>query len=155
MPYLDAPMPEAYPIPQFLWESIDVVLLKKAKELAKEVAAELKVDAKLLISELNREDRSRFNIIQEEEEVASYQCQALVQRGPVYTRCRCATLSPHPRKCSTHEKYATPAPVGLESVQRVVDSDTVYFTKDTIVFRETGEECGVLKGTVLTLFEYE
>jgi hypothetical protein len=142
----------AYPIQQTLWESIDGILFNKALALAKDIAAELGVPPQDLITLLKREDRSKFSIIQEDE--ATYQCQAMVQRGLINMRCRNPTLGPAPRLCSCHinDKYSLEKSK-LPELQRVITADAVYFSDGELIYDANAKQCGTIKGSTLKIFE--
>jgi len=139
----------SYPIQQGLWESLDGVLFNKALGLAKDIAAELGLPAQALIDILKKEERSKFTILPDEDML--YQCQALVQHGTMYTRCRCPTLV-NTRLCTSHATTDQPI-VQLPIVQRIITPDSIYLMKDSEVYSINGRQCGTLKGSTLTLFE--
>lgn len=141
---------QSYPIQQGLWESIDAILFTKAIALAKDIAAELNLPAQQLIDILKKEERGKFTIIPDED--ATYQCQALVHRGSAYMRCRYPTLNCSPR-CSAHLNYIA-KPLDLPEVQRIITPDSQeYLLKGSSVLTMSGNPCGILKGSRLTLFE--
>jgi len=144
----------SYSIPQALWESLDAVLFTKGISLAKEVAADLGVSPQPLIQSLNIRDRSKFTILADDD-TSTYQCQALVQNGATYLRCRCPSLKPAPGYCSSHERYNADIPVGLRKVRRIDGSDVPYVLAGTDVYTINGQKCGILKGSTVTLFEIE
>ena len=146
-------MSASYPIYQTLWESIDAVLFNKGVALAKEIAAELGVPAQTLIQELKKEERGKFTLISESD-TTMYQCNALLHRGSVYMRCRCPTLGPT-RLCTSHSEINLIS-VDLPGMQRLVTPDSVYLldtSNRSAVYTVNGDQCGVLKGSTLTLFE--
>ena len=142
----------SYPIYQCLWESIDAVLFNKGLVLAKDIAAELGVPAQPLIQELKKEERGKFTLISESD-TPMYQCNALLHRGSVYMRCRCPTLGPM-KLCTSHSEINMTS-VDLPGMQRLVTPDSVYLldSNTTTVYTINGEQCGVLKGSRLILFE--
>lgn len=143
---------QSYPIQQGLWESIDAILFTKAIALAKDIALELNTSPHALIESLKKEERGKFTIIPDDD--TSYQCQALIQRGVSHTRCRYPTLGQTPRLCSAHSNYTFNVPK-LEEVRRLVTPDSEYLLKDNQVLTMNGNQCGILKGSTLTLFEIE
>lgn len=148
-------MSQAYPIPRTLWESLDAVLFTKGLALAKEIAADLGVSPKDLITNLNSQERGKFTVIPDED-AAVYQCQALMHHGVVYMRCRKPTLGLAPRFCKQHERYAMDAPA-LPMVRRLVTPEATYIvnmaTREVTTLNGAG--CGILNGERLTLFEIE
>lgn len=145
-------MSSSYPIYQGLWESIDAVLFNKGIALAKDIAAELGVPAVSLIQELKKEERGKFTLISESD-TPMYQCNALIHRGASYMRCRCPTLGPI-RLCTSHSEINLTS-VDLPGMQRLITSDSVYLldTNRSTVYTVNGDQCGLLKGSKLTLFE--
>jgi len=142
-----------YTIQQGLWESIDAVLFNKAMALAKDVAAELNVPAQALIDILKKEERGKFTILPDDD--TTYQCQALIHSGVVYTRCRSPTLGVA-QLCSNHTTYTQPLSSSqLPIAQRIVTADAIYIMKDIYVHTLNGDECGVLCGSTLKLFQIE
>jgi hypothetical protein len=144
----------SYTIPQTLWESLDAVLFTKGMTLAKEVAKELGVPDKPLIQLLKTQERTKFTIIPDDESTM-YQCQALIKRGAVMTRCRCATLKPSPSYCSAHERYSPDIPRGLRTIRTIDGLEVPYALYGSDVFTINGEKCGILKGSKVTLFQIE
>lgn len=143
---------QSYPIQQGLWESIDAILFTKAIALAKDIALELNTSPQPLIDNLKKEERGKFTIIPDDD--TSYQCQALIQRGVTHTRCRYPTLGQTPRLCSAHLNQAFTVPK-LQEVRRLVTPDSEYILNDKSVLTMNGDQCGILKGCTLTLFEIE
>ena len=139
----------SYPIQQGLWESLDAVLFNKALALAKDIAVDLNVSAQALIDVLKVEERGKFTIIPDED--AMYQCNLLIKKGPAYIRCRCPTLT---QRCCEHTMLDQPV-VQLPIVQRMVTPDSIYLIKNDEVYTKNGAQCGILNGSVLTLFEVE
>lgn len=147
-------MSQAYPIQQGLWESLDAVLFNKALALAKDIAVDLNVPAQALIDLLKKEERGKFTILADDDML--YQCNALIQRGATFTRCRCPTLGVT-QTCSLHTVISehTPNP-SLPTVQRLVTPDSVYYTtQENEVYTLNGHQCGTLDGSTLTLFVIE
>ena len=144
----------AYSIPRTLWESLDAVLFAKGLSLAKEIAKDLGVQPQALIQSLNTQERGKFTILPDDEGF-TYQCQALVQNGATYMRCRCPSLKPSPSYCTTHEKYNPDIPKNLKKVRRVEGSDVPYIVSDNDVYTLNGKKCGILKGSTITLFDIE
>lgn len=144
----------SYSIPKALWESLDAVLFSKGLSLAKEVAKDLGVPPQALIQALNVQEKGKFTIIPDDDET-TYQCQALVQNGATYMRCRCPSLKPSPGYCSAHERYNPDIPKHLKKVRRIEGSDVPYLLNDTDVYTLNGKKCGTLKGSTVTLFEIE
>ena len=142
----------SYPIQQTRWESIDGILFNKALTLAKEIAAELGVPPQDLITMLKREDRSRFTIIPDEDAV--YQCQAFVKRGLINMRCRNPTLGAAPRLCSCHinNKYSLEKSK-LPELQRIITSNSVYFSDSELIYDINAKQCGTIKGSTLKIFD--
>jgi hypothetical protein len=143
-----------YNIPRTLWESLDAVLFTKGMNLAKEVAKELGVPEKPLIQALSLQERAKFTILPDEESTM-YQCQALIKRGVVMTRCRCPTLKPSPSYCSAHERYSPDVPRGLKTARIIDGLEVPYVLYGSDIFTMNGEKCGILKGSTATLFEIE
>jgi hypothetical protein len=144
----------AYSIPRTLWESLDAVLFSKGLALAKEVAKDLGVPPQALVQSLNTQDRTKFTLIPDDEET-TYQCQALIQNGATFLRCRCPSLKPSPSYCNAHERYNPDVPKSLKKVRRLEGSDVPYLLTDTDVYTLNGKKCGILKGSTVTLFEIE
>ena len=149
---LDAHTMQSYPIQQGLWESIDAILFTKAIALAKDIANELNISPQPLIDSLKKEERGKFTIIPDDD--TSYQCCALVQRGLTQVRCRYPTLAHNPRLCSAHLSNTLDVPK-LPEVQRIITPDSEYILKGKDVLTLNGHQCGILKGSTLTLFEIE
>ena len=146
-------MSQAYPIYQTLWESIDGILFNKAIALAKDLAAELGVPPQELITILKQEERGKFNLIPDDD--ATYQCQALVQRGRINMRCRNPTLNSTSMCGShTHESRGL-VKNSLPELKRVSVDGSIYFTDDTAVYDIDGRACGTLlsNGTSIKLFQ--
>ena len=143
---------QEYTIPQSLWESLDVVLYTKGLTLAKEIAKELNIPPQPLISLLKADERSKFTIIPDNE-ISKYQCQALIQCGATYMRCRCPSFKPNPALCLAHEKYSKDLPTDLPLLQRLITPEAAYMINGTEVFTLNGEQCGIYKNSRLTLFE--
>jgi hypothetical protein len=148
-------MTQAYPIPRSLWESLDAILFTKGIALAKEIAAELNVSAKDIISSLTAQDLGKFTFIPDEEGTV-YQCEALTQHGAVYMRCRYPVLGSAPRVCSEHHGYSMEVPK-LPIMNRLVTPEAIYmYNKDTSeVFSLNGILCGRMKGSKLLLFNIQ
>jgi hypothetical protein len=148
-------MSQAYPIQQGLWESLDAVLFNKALALAKDIAVDLNVPAQALIDLLKKEERGKFMILPDD--TMLYQCNALIQRGAILTRCRCTTLG-ITQTCNAHHSVSsdhTHNP-SLSTVQRLIAPDSVYYTtQENSVYTLNGEQCGILDGSTLTLFVIE
>ena len=144
-------MSQVYSIPRTLWESLDAVLFTKGMALAKEIAADLGVPAQPLLSSLNTQERGKFTILPDDDSV-TYQCQALVQNGATFMRCRCPSLKPAPSFCSAHERYTVDVPRGLTQVRQISGSDTPYLLNGSDIFTLNGEKCGMLKGSTAVLF---
>jgi len=144
----------SYSIPRSLWESLDAVLFAKGLTLAKEVAKDLGVPPQNLIQALNLQERGKFTIIPDGEET-TYQCQALIQNGATFMRCRCPSLKPSPGYCSAHERYNPDIPKHLKKVRRIEGLDVPYLLSDTEVYTLNGKKCGTLKGSTVTIFEIE
>ena len=148
-------MSQAYPIQQGLWESLDAVLFNKALALAKDIAVDLNVPAQALIDVLKQEERGKFTILPDDDML--YQCNALIQRGATFTRCRCPTLGTT-QTCNTHHNVSsdnTHNP-SLPRVQRLITPDSVYYTtQENSVYTLNGDQCGILDGSTLTLFVIE
>jgi hypothetical protein len=144
----------SYTIPRTLWESLDAVLFTKGVALAKEIAADLGVPPQQLLSCLNTQDRTKFTILPDDE-MTSYQCEALVRHGATYMRCRCPSLKPSPAFCSAHERYNPDVPKGLKKVRRIDGADVPYLLSESDIYSLNGEKCGILKGSTVTLFQIE
>ena len=149
-------MAQEYTIPKCLWESLDAVLYSKGLSLAKELAKELGLPPQPLIAALNKEERCKFTIVPDDE-ANTYECQAIVQSGATLMRCRCATLGLVAKFCITHErqKQIIDTPLNLPLMQRVIAPEAVYMAKDSLVYTLNGSQCGVIKGTRLTIFDIE
>ena len=143
---------QPYPIYRSLWESLDAVLFAKGMALAKEIALELKVSPKELLASLVGKDRNKFIIIPDGDD-ESYQCEALVQKGVVYMRCRCPTLGTAPRLCNEHRDSAIIHNANLPIVNRMVCNDVTYLVKDTDVYTLDGNLCGKLQDETFIMFE--
>lgn len=145
-------MATPYPIPKTLWESLDAVLFAKGAALAREIAAELKVNPQPLLQSLNTQERGKFTILPDEDTM--YQCQAAVAHGRIWMRCRCPVAS-GARFCGSHEKSAPIVPSNLEEVQRVEVNGEVYLKKaDGSVLNRLGDCVGQLTANQkLLLFE--
>ena len=144
----------SYPIYQGLWESIDAVLFNKGLSLAKDIAAELGVPAQALIEQLKKEQTGKFTLIPDTDDSANlYQCNALIHRGSVYMRCRCPTLGPT-KLCTSHSEINLTS-VDLPRMQRLVTPDSVYLLDmdGKNVYTMNGDQCGILKGSKLSIFE--
>lgn len=148
-------MATPYAIPRTLWESLDAVLFAKGAALAREIAAELKVNPQPLLQSLNTQERGKFSILPDEE-TSTYQCQASVPHGQIWMRCRCP-LAAGARFCSTHEKSAPIVPSNLEEVTRIEVNGEVYLKKsDGSVLNRLGEPVGQMTGNQkLLLFDCE
>jgi len=144
----------SYSIPRALWESLDAVLFAKGLSLAKDIAKELGVPAQGLVQYLNTQERGKFTIIPDED-TTTYQCQALVQNGATFMRCRCPSLKPSPSYCNSHERYNPDIPKHLRKVRRIEGGDVPYLLSDTDVYSLNGKKCGILKGSTVTLFQIE
>lgn len=143
---------QEYTISQSLWESLDAVLYTKGLTLAKEIAKELNISPLPLISLLKAADRSKFTLIPDND-ISKYQCQALLQCGSTYMRCRCPSFKANPSLCLSHEKYTIDLPINLPLVQRLITTEAAYMMNGTDVFTLNGQQCGYYKNTRLTLFE--
>ena len=145
----------SYPIPQVLWESIDAILFNKAKSLAKDIATELGMPPQPLIDAIKKMEIGKFTLASEDDDTV-YQCQALVQRGLIYMRCRNPTLGAAPRLCSCHgnDKYSVDKPA-LPELKRITTTEGIFFTDDSTVYNTQAKPCGTLKNGVVTLFEVE
>lgn len=142
-----------YPIQQGLLESLDAVLFNKALALAKDIAVDLNVSAQALIDVLKKEDKGRFMIIPDDD--MAYQCHAIIQRGCTYMRCRCPTLGVT-QTCSNHmSDQPSLSSLQLPSVQRIVTADAIYTMMENQIYTLSGDHCGILDGSTLTLFEIE
>jgi len=148
-------MSQAYPIPRSLWESLDAIIFTKGVALAKEIAAELNVSAKDIISSLTIQELGKFTVIPDEEGTI-YQCEALTQHGIVYMRCRYPVLGSAPRLCCEHQGCSMEVPK-LPTMNRLVTSEAIYmYNKETSeVFSLDGKLCGRIKGTQLCLFDIQ
>jgi len=144
----------AYSIPRALWESLDAVLFTKGLSLAKEIATDLGVPPQALIQNLNSMDRSKFNLLPDDD-TSTYQCQALIKNGATFMRCRCPSLRPSPSYCSGHERYSPDIPRGMKTVRRIEGLEVPYLLYGSDVYTMNGEKCGVLKGVTVTLFQIE
>jgi len=146
-------MSQAYPIPRSLWESLDAILFTKGIALAKEVAAELNVSAKDIISTLSTQEFGKFTVIPDNED-SVYQCEAFTQHGNVYMRCRYPVLESSPRICSKHRGCSMDLPK-LPVMNRLVTPETTYmYNKETSdVFTLNGIHSGIVKGSKLILFD--
>jgi hypothetical protein len=149
-------MAQEYTIPKCLWESLDAVLYSKGVSLAKEVAKELGLPSQPLIAILNKEERAKFTVVQDDE-ANTYQCPFIIQTGSTLMRCRCATLGLVTNLCVTHErqKHVIETPLNLPLVQRIVAPEATYMAKDSIVYTLNGTQCGIIKGSRLTLFDID
>jgi len=145
-------MSQVYPIQRSLWESLDAILFSKGMALAKDIAAELNLPAKPLIASLNTQERGKFLLIPDEEGHL-YQCSALIKSGAVWMRCRCPNLKPAPSICSAHEKKSVLDMPGLRSVKRLIADGKTYIVENKQVYTVNGEQCGILNGSRLILFE--
>jgi len=146
-------MSQAYPIYQTLWESMDGILFNKAIALAKELAAELGVPPQELIAILKQEERSKFNLISDND--SNYQCQALIQRGRINMRCRNPTLN-STSVCGSHSHESRGLVKSkLPELKRISVDGSIYFTDDTAVYDIDGSKCGTLTGggTVIKIFQ--
>jgi hypothetical protein len=146
-------MSQAYPIYQTLWESMDGILFNKALALAKDLAAELGVPPQELIAILKQEERSKFHLIPDDE--ATYQCQALVQRGRINMRCRNPTLN-STSVCGSHNHESRGLVKSvLPELKRVSVDGSIYFTDNTAVYDIDGSKCGTLvgDGTAIKIFQ--
>jgi len=146
-------MLQAYPISRSIWESLDAVLFTKGVALAKEVASELNVSPKDIISSLTAQELGKFTIIPDEENTV-YQCEALTQHGDVYMRCRHPVIDTSPRLCKKHSGHSLDLPK-LPLMKRLVTPEAIYIydTNTFDVFTLNGVHCGILKGTKLVLFD--
>jgi hypothetical protein len=152
--YLPHQMAQSYPIPRTLWESLDAILFSKGMALAKEIATEMGVQPQALISSLNTQERSKFTIVPDEE-TSMYQCQALIQHGATYLRCRCPSLKPAPSYCLTHEKHSLEIKKTLPFVKRVITPEETLVEREGVVYGLSGKRRGLIKGTRITLFEID
>jgi hypothetical protein len=103
---------------------------------------------------LTTPERGKFTIIPDDE-ATTYQCQALVQHGATYMRCRCPSLKAPPGFCPAHERYNTDVPRGLTQVRRLDGADVPYLLSGSDVYSMNGQKVGILKGSTVTLFELE
>jgi len=145
---------QEYAIPQSLWDSLDAVLYTKGLTLAKEIAKELNTSPLPLIALLKAADRSKFTLIPDNE-VSKYQCQALLQCGSTFMRCRCPSFKTNPSLCLTHEKYTIDLPTELPLYQRLITAEATYMLKGSDVFSLNGRQCGYYKNARLTLFDID
>ncbi len=148
-------MATPYSIPRTLWESLDAILFAKGTALAREIAAELKVNPQPLLQSLNTQERGKFFLLPDEE-TTSYQCQATVAHGKIWMRCRCPVLS-GARFCGVHEKSAPIVPSNLEEVERIEVNGDLYLKKaDGIVLNRDGKVIGQMTGNQkLLIFDCE
>jgi len=148
-------MSQAYPIPRSLWESLDAILFSKGVALAKEIAAELNVSAKDIVSSLTAQELGKFTVIPDEEGTV-YQCEALTQYGSTYMRCRYPVLTSAPRLCCEHKGYSINLP-NLPIMNRLVTAEGLYmYNKETLeVFTLSGAQCGQMKRNKLVLFDIQ
>lgn len=146
-------MSQAYPIPRSIWESLDAILFTKGISLAKEIAAELNVSAKDIISSLTAQELGKFTIIPDQEGTM-YQCEALTQHGTTYLRCRYPVLETSPRLCIKHRGYCMDV-APLPQLQRLVTTEATYMYDSNTgdVFTLNSVICGRLKGSKLILFD--
>lgn len=147
---------QAYPIPKLLWESLDAILFSKGMQLARDIATELKVPVQPLLQTLKTQEKTKF-VLLPDEETAKYQCQALIQYGVTWLRCRCPVLGCPPRLCSQHAsgKYLVNPPSNCIEIQRILYNEETYLLHNSDVFTVQGEYCGYLQNGLLVLFEIE
>jgi hypothetical protein len=129
------------------------MLFTKGIALAKEVAAELNISPKDIISTLTNQEFGKFSVIPDDEGTV-YQCEAFTQHGNVYMRCRYPVLDSSPRVCSKHQGCQMDLP-SLPVMNRLVAPEATYmYNKETSdVFTLNGIHCGILKGSKLILFD--
>ena len=144
-----------YPIPKSLLESLDAVLYSKGLSLAKEVAKELGLPPQPLIALLNKEERGKFTIV-EDDEANTYQCCAITHCGATWMRCRHTILGLSSHSfCGLHQTSTTDIPTNLPMVRRIVANGEIYMMKGRDVYSLGGIRCGIVRDERLILFEIE
>jgi hypothetical protein len=144
-----------YPIPKSLWESLDAVLYSKGLSLAKEVAKELGLPPQPLIALLNKEERGKFTIV-EDDEANTYQCCAITHCGATWMRCRHTILGLSSHSfCGLPQTSTTDIPTNLPMVRRIVANGEIYMMKGRDVYSLGGIRCGIVRDERLILFEIE
>ena len=144
-----------YPIPKSLWESLDAVLYSKGVTLAKEVAKELGLSPQPLIALLNKEERGKFTIV-DDDEANTYQCCAITHCGATWLRCRHVTLGLSSHSfCGLHQTSVTDIQANLPMVRRIVANGKTYMMNGRDVYSLGGVRCGKICHEKLIIFDLE
>ena len=146
---------QVYPVYRSLWESLDAILFTKGFALAKEIAAELNVSPKDILSVLTTKEETKFIVLKDEDN-SLYQCEGIHKCGVVLMRCRTPVLGLSPGYCSKHSEMILDIPK-LPLVKRITTPEETYVVKPETneVFTLNGIQCGTLKESTLIVFEIE
>lgn len=143
--------------PRYLFETLVGILAAKGERLAKDVAKELGTDPTKLLKVLNLKDTARILLIGAPDEGDEpYQCQAIVHRGAVETRCRQPALGGSVKYCCAHEKYGADTAITVPMVERILTQHGAFFEYDKDILTADGLRIGqVTRGGDIMLVEFE
>jgi hypothetical protein len=143
--------------PRYLFETLVGILAAKGERLAKDVAKELNADPAKLLKVLNLKETARLMLIGTSDEGDEpYECQAIVHKGAVETRCRQPALGGSVKYCCAHEKYGADTALSVPMVERILTQQGAFFEADQDIWTADGVRIGqVTRGGEIMLVEFD
>lgn len=140
-----------------LWEALDSVLQKKAKELIKDIAKTCKQPEKPLWDAYKAQKHSVCLLDLSEPTEEKFECEALLSHSSVHTRCR-KTVIYGQKFCPEHEFHQNPMSLVKPSLQRCITEDhtIVFIDKSTnTVYNSNFKRIGLFQNDRIIMFDIE
>ena len=123
---------KSYSVPLPLWEALDSILQKKAKELIKDIAKSCKQPDKPLLDAFKAQKHIVQLLELTEPTEDKFECEALLNHSQIHTRCR-KTVLYGKKYCPEHEFYQQALCLEKPILHRCIteDNEIVFINKST------------------------
>ena len=148
---------KSHSVPKPLWDALDSVLQKKAKELIKDIAKACGQPEKKLLDAYRAEKHTVHLLELEDPTDEKFECSAFTCHSRIHTRCR-KTVLYGKKYCSEHEFYQTISISSKPVVQRCItdNNDVVFLNKETSeIYDAHYKKIGLFINNRILLFEIE
>lgn len=144
-------------VPKPLWDALDSILQKKARELIKDIAKSCNQPEKKLWDVYKSQKYTVHLLDLTEPTEDKYECEALLPHSHVHTRCR-KTVLYGKKYCPEHEFYQPSLILEKTSLQRCITEEnfTVFIDKDTnTVYDANFKKIGIFQDKRIFMFDIE
>lgn len=148
---------KSHSVPKPLWDALDSVLQKKAKELIKDIAKACGQPEKKLLDAYKAEKHTVHLLELEDPTDEKFECCALCSHSRIHTRCR-KTVLYGKKYCQEHEFHQNVSLSSKPVLQRCIteENDIVFLNKDTSeIYNAEYKKIGLFINNRILLFEIE